>query len=876
MTALVPSDPSLLPRRRIPHAARSSYEQRLTAPMPDRASPEPPEPLDPAAGPRTHDQERMDIAATRPAPPRNDRVPAWDLRVAAGLFLGWLLLARAGPMLELAPGVRAWYPPAALLAAACILWGGRALIPIIAASSFLIVRLPAPTQSIWRLLLVSAALKVVYWAASRVLLARRFDSTFSTPHDVARFGFTYLATAGIAALLNALDMRGVSGTLLPSGLALVRGYWIGDLVAIVALAPALIVTTKWITGEGDSSGGAPFSRLRRLRAAWPPSNALQLASVPLALAVAASLAPSVGFFSFALCFLPLGWIALARGARVAALTNVILCLGTVSLVHGSLGITAMGLEVQAFVGMLAVTGLLVGSVADERERAFALLGRSEERYRRLVELLPDPLVVHADGRVLFANTAAAQVLGCVNGAGLVGVSLPSLATPRSRQAIEDRVRELSEGRSVKLTRHTMHRIDGKGAVDLESVSIPFEYQGAAAALTVARDVSTRVQLEEQLRHAQRMEAVGRLAGGVAHDFNNLLTVIISYSELIQSQAGDDPVLAADVGEIRSAADRAAALTRQLLSFSRRQVLQPAALDVNSVVRGAEGLLRRLIGPEIEIVARLDPAAGRVYADRGQLEQVIMNLVVNARDAMPDGGVLTVETAFVSAADAPESARAASSADRFATITVRDTGKGMDAETMRRIFDPFFTTKEIGRGTGLGLATVHGIMEQSGGAVSVQSTLGYGSEFRILLPALGEMQGVEAAVEVSVPCVTARGSGRVLLVEDDPSVREGVRRMLGASGYEVVEATDGSAALATLAKDAHAFEVLLSDVAMPSLDGRQLSREVRARWPTLPIVLMSGFADPDAVERDVPGVTFLQKPLEVATLVAAVQGAARRS
>jgi PAS domain S-box len=815
----------------------------------------------------------MDTPATRKPPPSEDRAPAWDLRVALGLFAGWILLGRTGPMLELAPGVRAWYPPASLLAAACILWGGRALIPIMAAAGLLAALSPTRGEALWQVVVFSVMLKVTYWAASRLLLAGRFDRAFSSPYDVARFGFTYLATAGAAALLNTVRMRGTGGTLLPDGLTLVRGFWIGDLVAVVALAPALIVATTWLANVDGSVVGAASARLRKV---WSPAAALQVASVPLALFVAASLARSVGFFSFALCFLPLGWIALSRGARVAALANVVFSLGTVSLVHGSLGIAAKSLEIQAFVGMLAVTGLLVGSVADERERAFALLGRSEERYRRLVELLPDPLVVHADGRVLFANTAAAQVLGCKNATGLVGVSLPSLATPRSRQAIEARVRELTEGRPVKLTHHTMQRVDGKGTVDLESVSIPFEYQGARAALTVARDVSVRVQLEEQLRHAQRMEAVGRLAGGVAHDFNNLLTVIISYSELIQSQADGDPVLAADVAEIRNAADRAAALTRQLLSFSRRQVLQPAPLDVNAVVSGAEGLLRRLIGPEIEIVSRLDPAAGMVNADRGQLEQVIMNLVVNARDAMPDGGVLTVETALLAADDAPESARAASTAERFASIIVRDTGKGMDAETMRRIFDPFFTTKEIGRGTGLGLATVHGIMEQSGGAVAVKSRPGYGSEFCILLPALPAVQSAAApAVETTTTCVP-RGSGRVLLVEDDPAVREGVRRMLGASGYEVIEAPDGSTALATLDRDAQAFEVVLSDVAMPALDGRQLSREVRARWPKLPIVLMSGFADPDAVERDVPGVTFLQKPLEVATLVAAVQGAARRA
>jgi CheY-like chemotaxis protein len=351
--------------------------------------------------------------------------------------------------------------------------------------------------------------------------------------------------------------------------------------------------------------------------------------------------------------------------------------------------------------------------------------------------------------------------------------------------------------------------------------------------------------------------------------------------LILAQAGEDTTLSRDVLEVRHAADRAAALTRQLLSFSRRQVLQPTALDVNDVVRGAEALLRRLIGPEIEIVSRLDAAAGSVFADRGQIEQVIMNLVVNARDAMPDGGTLTVETGLVAATHAPAAARAASSAGQFASIIVRDTGKGMDSETMRRIFDPFFTTKEVGRGTGLGLATVHGILEQSGGAITVASTLGVGTEFRILLPAF--MTSATTEVPDCRPTASLRAlpqaNGRVLLVEDDDAVRESVRRMLGASGFDVVVASDGSAALAELDGQGGTFQLVLSDLAMPALDGRQLAREVRSRWPALPVLLMSGFADPGALERDVPGVTLLQKPLEVSTLVAAVrtavQGAARR-
>jgi nitrogen-specific signal transduction histidine kinase len=392
---------------------------------------------------------------------------------------------------------------------------------------------------------------------------------------------------------------------------------------------------------------------------------------------------------------------------------------------------------------------------------------------------------------------------------------------------------------------------------------------------VARDVTARVRLEEELRHAQRMEAVGRLAGGVAHDFNNLLTVIISYSELLTAQLSHDPRLSRDVQEIRHAADRAAALTRQLLSFSRRQVLQPAALDINDVVRDTEGLLRRLIGPEIEIVARIDPAAGMVFVDKGQLEQVIVNLVVNARDAMLDGGVLTVETQLVRAIDAPASARAHTNADHFAAIVVRDTGAGMDEATLSRIFDPFFTTKEIGRGTGLGLSTVHGILEQSGGAVTVESRVGIGSEFRILLPSFGAVHA--SAAEAPPPDTRlalrrpTHAQRRVLLVEDDAAVRAGLRRMLDAAGYDVVEAVDGAAALDALQRTAPHVNVVLSDVAMPSLDGRALARELRARWPALPLILMSGFADRAAFS-ELPGLVVLQKPLAADALVSAIETA----
>ncbi|MDQ6633854.1 MAG: MASE1 domain-containing protein, partial [Gemmatimonadota bacterium] len=616
------------------------------------------------------------------------------MRIAGGLFLGWILLARAGPLLELSPGIRAFYPPAALLAAACLLWGARALLPIILAASSVAVLAPTGTNPLWRVLALSALLKVIYWLCARMLRKRGFDLAFSRPADVTRFAAAFLVAAAMAATVGAIDYVGISGLVQPHGLRALRTFWIGDVVAVIALAPAMIVSICWVA---EAAHGPALARLRQMPRALTLSSLLQIASIPATLAISGMLAPSIGFFAYAFCFLPLGWIALEHGARVAALANVALSVGAVWTLSSTTVGLPVTLELQAFIGMLTLTGLLVGSVAGERERAFALHGESEERYRKLVELLPDPLLVHADGRILFANGAAATVLGARNADALTGMRLADIAVSTSKEVIEERLRSLGAGVPVPLIHHTMTRLDDARIVEVEAVSIPLSFQGRAAALTVARDVTARVRLEEELRHAQRMEAVGRLAGGVAHDFNNLLTVIISYSELLMAQLSHDPRSSRDVQEIRHAADRAAALTRQLLSFSRRQVLQPAALYINDVVRDTEGLLRRLIGPEIEIVARIDPETGMVFVDKGQLEQVIVNLVVNARDAMPDGGVLTVETHLVRAADAPAAARARTQADHYAAIIVRDTGAGMDEATVRRIFDPFFTTKEMGRG-----------------------------------------------------------------------------------------------------------------------------------------------------------------------------------
>jgi two-component system, cell cycle sensor histidine kinase and response regulator CckA len=378
------------------------------------------------------------------------------------------------------------------------------------------------------------------------------------------------------------------------------------------------------------------------------------------------------------------------------------------------------------------------------------------------------------------------------------------------------------------------------------------------------DALARSQAE--LRHSQKMEAIGRLAGGVAHDFNNLLTVIGGYSELVLAQLGEGESRAY-VEQIHRAAGRASDLTQQLLAFGRRQVLKPKVIDLAEVVRGMENMLSRLLGEDVLLTVR----GGRglaVIADPNQVEQVIMNLVVNARDAMPQGGQLTIETFEVAADDSPL-AGATQQPCAAVCLRVSDTGVGMDATTVEQIFEPFFTTKPVGKGSGLGLSTAFGITKQSGGTIAVQSELGRGSVFSIYLPA---HDGLCTAPEVDTPPVELRGSERVLLVEDEPPVREFAAVCLRSLGYRVVEATGPRDALCKgLVQD---FDLLLTDVVMADGGGRALAEELTRRVPGLKVLFMSGYADDAVALRGVlaAGAAFLQKPLTKQKLATQVRRA----
>jgi signal transduction histidine kinase/DNA-binding response OmpR family regulator len=365
--------------------------------------------------------------------------------------------------------------------------------------------------------------------------------------------------------------------------------------------------------------------------------------------------------------------------------------------------------------------------------------------------------------------------------------------------------------------------------------------------------------KEQLTQAQKMEAVGRLAGGVAHDFNNLLTVIIGRSELLQHRLRDDDALRRHVDLLHQTANRAAALTQQLLAFSRKQILQPKALNLNDLVGGLEGMLRRIIGEDIELTTALAAGLGDVKADPGQIEQVVMNLVVNARDAMPQGGRLIVETAGVALDDAFVRRHPGARPGPHVRLAVRDTGIGMDAETQTHVFEPFFTTKGPGKGTGLGLATVYGIVKQSGGYISVESAPGRGSTFAIYLPRVetpaGDGRPGGAAGDL------AGGSETILLVEDERTLRDLAREILLEHGYRVLEAQHGPEALGVAEQHKRRIDLLVTDVVMPHMSGRELAERLAETHPAMKVLYMSGYTDDAIVHHGVlrPGTAFVQKP-----------------
>ena len=506
-----------------------------------------------------------------------------------------------------------------------------------------------------------------------------------------------------------------------------------------------------------------------------------------------------------------------------------------------------------------------------RRRAEAWLVEQRALLTALVNAAPVAIVaVDAEERVTIWNPAAERLFGW-SAAEVLGKQLP-LGEPFDSdeyRPIRDRLRS---GQSVTGLETRRARKDGS-SVDVLLSCAPFRDAQAdlSGAIALYQDLTEYRRLEEQLRQSQKMEAIGQLAGGVAHDFNNLLTVIKAYSGIIADQMDDANPLKVDVGEIQRAAGRASSLTQQLLAFSRKQVLQPGVLDLNSVSRELEPMVRRLIGDDVQVVLRLDDTIGKVTADRSQVEQVLINLIVNARDAMPGGGTVSIETANVELSDGYSRLRPVVVPGKYVMIAVSDTGEGMDEETQSRIFEPFFTTKPAGKGTGLGLSTVYGIVKQSSGYIWVYSEPRIGTTFKVYLPMM-EAEEISVAVAERAVRKPMLGSETVLLVEDEPSVRSIARRILERNGYTVLEAHDGRHALRVADQYRQPIQLLLTDMMMPELTGRDLWRSLAPRRSELRVLYMSGYTNDDMVRRGLidANSAFVQKPFTAADLARAVR------
>ena len=512
------------------------------------------------------------------------------------------------------------------------------------------------------------------------------------------------------------------------------------------------------------------------------------------------------------------------------------------------------------------------AVAIERKHAEEALRESELRARTLFETVNLIVVgLDASGTIEYVNPFFLELTSFTPDE-LIGASWFDRCLPKSQQAaVHDAFLQLLERNAHTHFQNAIITKDGAERMVAWSNTVIRDASGkATATLSIGEDVTDRTALEVQLRQAQKMEAVGRLAGGIAHDFNNLLTAIFGYSDLLGEELPPESPAREDLKEIRTAATRAAALTRQLLAFSRQQVLQPVVLNMNDVVQNLENMLQRVLGEDVELETHRAPDLGNVKADPGQLEQVILNLAVNARDAMPTGGKLTIETSNVSLSGDYAAAHRPVAPGEYIMLAVSDSGVGMDETVKTRLFEPFFTTKGVGAGTGLGLATVYGIVKQSGGYIWVYSEPGHGATFKVYFPRVEAP--VDEVKQAPLPAVNLGGTETILLAEDEELLRPLARELLVRLGYRVIEATNAAEAL-DLAR-AHPAEIhlLVSDVVMPGQSGLQLARQLATERPQMKVLYMSGYTDEAIVRHGLldPGTNFLQKPFTPTVLARKVR------
>jgi PAS domain S-box-containing protein len=566
-------------------------------------------------------------------------------------------------------------------------------------------------------------------------------------------------------------------------------------------------------------------------------------------------------------------------AYVALAATVLVSLAIMGLVLAQEGRTTRYHTVVNALNILVVTGAAVGLLAHSLRTAAEQATESERRFRELLENVQlAALMFDVSGTITFCNDYLLAITGWTR-AELIGHSLTEIVAPEHRDEVGAAIQRAAAGEApAPPSDYAVRTKTGQTRwVQWNHARLRSTTGKSAGFASVGVDITDHRALEEQYLQAQKLESVGRLAGGVAHDFNNLLTVVNGYSDMVLLKLAKSDPLRAKLQQIRNAGGRAAQLTQQLLAFSRKQVIQPRPLNLNAAVEETQAMLRPMIGEDIEMVVRLDESAGQVLGDPAQMAQLLMNLAVNARDAMPRGGRLTFETANMIVGDS--AAHPALPLGPYVLLTVSDTGTGMAEDVRQHIFEPFYTTKEKDQGTGLGLATVYGIVQQSGGAITVDSAPEKGTAFRIFLPCVNG--GMAPKTSERTPSAVVGGAETILVVEDQPEVRQLTCEVLESYGYRVLQAVDGSDALRQVEAWPDAIDLAITDVVMPGMTGREFAGRLKLLRPEVKLIYMSGYAEAAITHRGVldSGIAFLAKPFEpeeLAAKVREVMGAAPRA
>ena len=740
-----------------------------------------------------------------------------------------------------------------------------------------------------------------FYAASAYVLRGRFqvDLTFRRRRDVALYTSVTTAAAFCAALVGAVCLAGDQSIAWSDFWPAFLLWFLGDEIGLLVVAPFLLVHVlpgirqKLLNTTGEAS---PQQSASKVLDGWGALEAIG-ELVMLCTVLVVMFGPRFGLFQFYfLSFIPVVWIAMRRGIRRTVTGLLVLNCGIViaSRLYAPTPTPALIVKIALLMFVVSATGLFIGSAVSERwridqqllDRSLELqlqtktleatkveLQVSEAKYRAIFE---DAVIgifqCSPDGRILSANRALAQMVGYETAEQMAAdVRNADELYVHADRRDELHRRLLSEGFVLNFE-YQILRKDGKKVwlvQNARAVKDPqrrlIYYEGTV------QDITEHKVLEEQFLQSQKMEAVGRLAGGVAHDFNNALGVITGYSELLENSLPVEDATRIWVQEIQKAGQRATSLTRQLLAFSRKQPIQPVVIDMNILVERTLEMLRRLVGEDIQLRFQPECEPVKVKVDPAQFDQILMNLAVNARDAMPNGGALGIRIGIVQLNDKYVKDHPSAKAGRHAVVSVSDTGIGIDKETQAHIFEPFFTTKGIGRGTGLGLSTVYGIVAQSGGHITVHSEPGRGTTFELYFPAAAAATN-EPVIAAPISTRLLKGIETILLVEDEAALRELTAGNLSRGGYKVLEASDASTAIQIVEQYMQPIHLLLTDVIMPGLDGGQLADTVLRSRPGVKLLFMSGYTDDRLAHKGVlrTGVPLLEKPFNLHSLLEKVR------